>query len=134
MTDRRRHLLGSLVALVALTVLLVSVATWAGAAGRASQKAFTFTNNEGQAVNDLHIEFGQAVKGKCRFGIFPNVQGQGTNVIDFSGSTIAAGASVQCGFRSSANRITIRQWWWTLDGQQVGTIKQGCQAPDCTSP
>ncbi len=91
-----------------------------------SDHTFTFPNGTGQAVNDLHIEFVQAVTPNPPggpFGPFTNQSGGGTSKIDFSGGTVNAGGTTSIGFHNSGgNRITIKKWWWTKDGVRVGAI------------
>lgn len=107
--------------LVVMAVFLFSgAAAWAG-----STRRITFPNNTGVAVNDLHVEFVQAVDPQPPagpYGPFPNQNGGGTSKVDFSGGAVPAGGNATITFTSTSSRITIKKWWWTLNGTRVGAI------------
>src|SRR5687768_6087551 len=107
--------------LVVLAVLFLSGSdAWA-----ASTRRITFPNNSGVAVNDLHVEFVQGVTPHPPggpFGPFPNENNGGTSKVDFSGGVVPIGGNAAITFTSTSSRITIKRWWWTLNGNRVGAI------------
>jgi hypothetical protein len=108
------------VLVVLAVVLLSSTDAWA-----ASTRRITFRNNTGVAVNDLHVEFVQGVTPHPPggpFGPFPNENGGGTSKVDFSGGAVANGGNAAITFTSTSSRITVKRWWWTLNGARVGAI------------
>jgi hypothetical protein len=100
------------------------IATSVAAADTTQQ--FTFSNNTGQTVNDLHIQFNQAVEPVAEvtgnYGPFTNLQGLGTDRIDFTGGTVMNGGSATIRFKSSSNRITFTKWWWTSNGERIDIV------------
>ena len=110
-----------------------------------SKKKFTFENKTGQNVNDLHLEFGQAVD-VVDEGAFQTVNNNETgspsleDVDENDGDTpdapdaLEPGDTVKIKLKSSANKITLQSWFWTLDGQRVGNINQGCNEEDGCKP
>ncbi len=98
-----------------------------------SKASFTFKNNTGQRVNDLHIEFNTAVN-VTNQGPFPNLTDNNTSKPTLSGAAVAPGGTASISVTGQANKTRIKKWWWTLDGNQVGPTYGGCKAPDCTSP
>ena len=117
-------------ALLAAAVLLSMIVIPAYAD---SQASFTFTNNTGAAVDDLHIEFNTAVDVTDK-GAFQNIADNNTSKPTLSGGTVANGASTQIKVTGQAGKTQIKKWWWTLRGQPVGGEHKKCVAPDCTTP
>jgi hypothetical protein len=107
---------------VVMAVLLSATAAWAG-----STRPIKFPNNTGVAVNDLHVEFVQAVEPQPApagpYGPFGSQSGNGTTKVDFSGGVVPAGGSATITFTSTSPRIKIKRWWWTLNGKRVGAIQ-----------
>ncbi|UAA38360.1 hypothetical protein KIH87_16985 [Paraneptunicella aestuarii] len=104
----------------ALLVTLFCVLS--GTSFAAAKRTITFTNNTGQDANDLHIEFKQAAT-NTDSGAFGNVQGDSTSKHDYDGGAVANGASTTLKFSTTSSRLTINRWWWTLDGQRIGSIQ-----------
>lgn len=98
-----------------------------------SQASFTFTNNTGAAVDDLHIEFNTAVDVTDK-GPFLNLQDNNTSKPTLSGAVVAAAGTAQIKVTGQAGKTHIKKWWWTLRGVQVGGEHKKCVAPDCTTP
>ncbi|HEV7503606.1 MAG TPA: hypothetical protein VGS07_01715 [Thermoanaerobaculia bacterium] len=116
--------LRTLVAMTLLSLVLLALLPWAVSAD--STQELTFTNTTNKKVNDLHVEFGQAVTPQPPagpYGPFTGQSGGGTSKVDFKGGTVAAGGSATITFTSSANQITVKRWWWTLDGRRVGAVQ-----------
>lgn len=105
----------------------------AGPAYADSQASFTFTNNTGAAVDDLHMEFNTAVDVTDK-GAFQNIADNNTSKPTLSGGTVANGASTQIKVTGQAGKTHLKKWWWTLRGQPVGGEHKKCVAPDCTTP
>ena len=57
------------------------------------------------------------------YGAFSNQSGGGSGRIDFDGGTVNAGAATSIRFSSTSNQITVKSWWWTLDGRRIGRIQ-----------
>ena len=88
-----------------------------------ANRVLSFVNNTGQDANDLHVELIQAstpVLGNNSYGAFPNQSGGGSTRIDFDGGTVNAGAATSIRFSSASPQITVKKWWWTLNGRQIG--------------
>lgn len=105
---------------LALLMCAASIVAHAG-----STRSIVFKNDTGKEVNDLHIEFKQAVKllpPGGPFGDFRSENGSGTSKVDFRDGQVANGNSTRITFTTTSSRITIRRWWWTLDGRRVGRI------------
>jgi hypothetical protein len=98
-----------------------------------TQRTYKFPVDTDKPVNDLHIEFSGAVivgtddEGKA--GPFQDIDGNGTGKIDLSNPDAAdaleQGKTVRLVFRSAAGSITIKNWYWTKDGKQVGNDHKG---------
>jgi len=115
--------LRTLLAMTLLSLGLLAVLPWAVSAD--TTQPFTFTNTTGKQVNDLHVEFRQAVTPQPPagpYGPFTTQSGGGTSRVDFKGGTVAAGGSATITFTSSASQITIKQWWWTINGVREGAV------------
>lgn len=106
--------------------MLFVVLIFTGMAMGGATRRFTFDNNTGQAANDLHIEFKQAVEPvpgtTGDYGPFPNVEGSGTSKLDFDGGTVADGGSAAISFKTTSSKITVKRWWWTKDGRRISRI------------
>ena len=98
-----------------------------------SQASFTFTNNTGGNVDDLHIEFNTAVNVTDK-GPFPDLADNNTSKPTLSGAVVAAGGTAQIQVTGQAGKTNIKKWWWTRGGVPVGGEHKKCAAPDCTSP
>ena len=98
-----------------------------------SQATFTFKNNTGGQVDDLHIKFNTAVN-VTDDGPFSNVQDNNTSKPTLDGGTVANGGSATVKVTGQAGKTKVTKWWWTRGGNRVGPIHHGCKAPDCTSP
>lgn len=98
----------------------------------ASTREITFTNNTGQAVDDLHIEF----QGKVMdwddtkpHTFNSDRHDAGSNKHNFYGTSIANGGSATMTFKNTSGDIVVNRWWWTsggsnvADGQRVGELK-----------
>ncbi|GAB4198556.1 MAG: hypothetical protein Tsb002_33570 [Wenzhouxiangellaceae bacterium] len=110
---------GYLTGLVALLLLIGSA--------QATTRVITFNNNTGQNANDLHVEFVQGTTAvpdlpSQNYGAFPNENGSGTSTINFSGGTVNNNGSTAIRFRNGSSRITVKKWWWTLNGRRIGRI------------
>ena len=88
------------------------------------EDTFTFTNNTGQAVNDLHIDWSRAVKVKSDTP-FVKTSGSGTNKTDHSKGAVAAGATASVTVTWDGSDPKVKKWWWTEDGKQVGRAHTG---------
>lgn len=98
---------------------------WAPAPSEAATRRITFTNNTGQAANDLHVEFDQAVTPQPPagpWGPFPNENPVGQNNRNFSGGTVANGGTATITFQNGGTKITIKKWWWTNNGTRIGRV------------
>jgi len=100
----------------------------------------TFTNNTGQAVGGLHIQYNDSLSNGFFFyqnpaNTFGSRQTDG-RAINLSSGTVAAGGSVQITISDpSTLHIKVQKWWWTDGtGILVGKTHNGCTNPDCTSP
>jgi hypothetical protein len=116
--------LRTFLAITLLSLGLLALLPWAASAD--STASFTFTNATGKKVNDLHVEFRQAVTPQPPagpYGPFTGQSGGGTSRVDFKGGAVAIGGSATITFTSSANDITIEKWWWTIDGKREGAIQ-----------
>ncbi len=85
----------------------------------------SFTNEESQPVNDLHVEFSVTVDpASVSITRFPyQFITRGTRA-DFSGATIAIGEIVTIhGLTTKPNNQKIRTWYWTKDGIRFGNRK-----------
>jgi hypothetical protein len=106
-------------------VAAVAVLVWAPTPSEAATRRITFTNNTGQQANDLHVEFDQAVTPQPPagpWGPFPNENPVGQNNRNFSGGTVNNGGSATITFQNAGTKITIKKWWWTKDGRQIGKV------------
>jgi len=100
----------------------------------------TFTNNTGQAVGGLHIQYNDSLSNGFFFyqnpaNTFGSRQTDG-RAINLSSGTVAAGGTVQITIIDpSTLHIKVQKWWWTDGtGILVGKTHNGCTNPDCTSP
>lgn len=98
-----------------------------------SQASFTFKNNTGAPVDDLHIEFNTAVDVTDK-GAFLNIADNNTSHPTLSGGTVLNGSTTQIQVTGQAGKTHIKKWWWTLRGLPVGGEHKKCVAPDCTTP
>ncbi len=83
---------------------------------------FTFTNNTGKEVNDLHIEWSKAVK-ITRVTEFKKTSGSNTSKADFSNGTVANGNSVEVTVNWDGTDPKVKIWYWTIDGKKVRNEK-----------
>lgn len=95
----------------------------------AASKKFTFPNKTGQQANDLHVEFDQGVTPKLEnnsYGAFSNYNSSpGSSSAEFDGGTVADKGNTAIRFENTGNKITIKKWWWTKDGERIGEIHKG---------
>jgi len=90
----------------------------------ASVATFTFTNETGKQVDDLHIEFVEASTPNPPagpFGPFRNDKVQG-NTHTFSNGTVAANGTVTLTFTNGSPDVKISKWWWTIKGTREGVV------------
>ncbi len=103
-----------------LTTLVVA------ATAEAASKKLPFKNDTGQAANDLHIEFKQGVTPKLEsgsYGAFDNYNSSpGSSSAEFDGGSVANGATTKIRFENGGPKITVKKWWWTKDGNRIGSI------------
>lgn len=83
---------------------------------------FTFRNNTGKEVNDLHIEWSKAVK-ITRVTKFEKTSGSNTSKADFSKGTVANGDSVEVTVNWDGTDPKVKNWYWTIDGKKVRNEK-----------
>jgi len=88
-------------------------------------KQYRFTNTEGAAAKDLHIEFNHGVTHNPATqqnpaGTFPEVDGgSGESTIGLGGefgAGVAVGASVTLTFTYDGTTPQVKKWWWTKNG------------------
>ncbi|MAE69023.1 MAG: hypothetical protein CME06_00985 [Gemmatimonadetes bacterium] len=107
------------------TAALLTTLVVAGTAEAASKK-LPFKNDTGQAANDLHIEFKQGVTPKLEggsYGAFDNYNSSpGSSSAEFDGGSVADGATTKIRFENGGPKITVKKWWWTKDGNRIGSI------------
>lgn len=113
---------------ISTTIALLFSLTLTSTALAASKK-LPFPNNTGQAANDLHIEFVQGVTAKevnDSYGAFDNYNSTpGSSSAEFDGGTVPAGGSTKIKFENGGPKITVKQWWWTKDGNRIGSKNTG---------
>jgi hypothetical protein len=90
----------------------------------AGTKLYTFTNDTGQAANDLHIEFTQGVSwSPDPPPPFTTSSGSGSSTFNASGGTVANGAPMPgVSFHTTGTGPTIKKGWWTKDGTNIGAL------------
>ncbi len=89
-----------------------------------NEKTFTFPNKERRAVNDLHIQWSRAVTVKTDRP-FGTTSGSGTSRTDHSDGNVAAGSGGSVTVDWNGTKPRVRTWWWTKDGNRVGSKKRG---------
>ncbi|MCB9304477.1 MAG: hypothetical protein H6566_27910 [Lewinellaceae bacterium] len=106
-----------------------------------NKRSWAFTNNTGQAANDLHIELAVGTvpvnivtnpnDGMRRAGgIFTEFPEAGSpSRHDYAGGQVANGNSITLQFKDNTRP---RRWWWTLNGNRIGDI-QGANSPSLAS-
>ena len=100
------------------------------AAFAAKEKTFEFTNKTGQEANDLHIRFVQGahpvpeIPGQ-NYGAFTDSSGAGSTSLDFEGGSVPDGGSTKIKFKTSSSKLTIKEWWWTWNGDRIGELHDG---------
>lgn len=118
-----------------LLVLFCWTAAQAQQTSSKEGKQFTFTNNTGQATNDLHLTLSKAthpintvtdpVTGVKKVGgIYENYPSQDVSPHDYKtgGAGVAAGGSVTIQFNENTR---INKWYWTFNGKRVGPEMNG---------
>lgn len=83
---------------------------------------FTFKNNTGKEVNDLHIEWSKAVK-ITQVTKFKKTSGSNTSKADFSNGTVENGDSVEVTVTWDGTDPKVKSWYWTIDGKKVRNEK-----------
>lgn len=83
---------------------------------------FTFTNNTGKDVNDLHIEWSRAVK-ITQVTVFKKISGSNTSRADLSNGTVSNGGSAEVTVSWDGTDPKVRSWYWTIDGKKVRNEK-----------
>jgi hypothetical protein len=96
-----------------LTLVLVSAFAMAD-----TRDSFTFKNNTGQDVNDLHINFSRGVK-VIECAPFKKFNNGEKNKHDMSKGTVKDGDSCEVGVEYDGTDPKIDSWYWTLDGKKV---------------
>lgn len=103
-----------------------------------NKRSWTFTNNTGQAANDLHIELvvgtvpvnivtNPADGVRRAGGVFSEFPESGSpSHHDYAGGRVANTGSITLQFK---DKTRPRRWWWTLDGNRIGDI----QGPNSSS-
>jgi len=98
-----------------------------GGSGQASTIMRKFTNNEGVAVNDLHVTFNGPVDANS--GVsgssppFADKTNAGTNTVKFSNGSVAHLGMTGCiSFSSTADGLAITSAEWTIDGAGQGEL------------
>jgi hypothetical protein len=94
-----------------------------------NEKTFKFPNakpkkGEGQAANDLHIEWSRAVTVK-QDQPFGTTNGSGTSTTDHSDGDVGVGGSGSVTVDWDGTMPKVKRWWWTKDGKRVGPIHTG---------
>jgi len=74
-------------------------------------------------ANDLHIEFRHDATILDK-GPFRNVSGNATSNVDLSNprQNLNQGDKVELEIGTTASRIRIEKWWWTMNGLRIGSI------------
>lgn len=118
-----------------LLVLFCWTATQAQQTSSKEGKTFTFTNNTGQATNDLHLKLSKATRPtnlvvdpvtgvKKAGGMYENYPSQDVSPHDYKtgGAGVANGSSVVLQMNENTR---INSWYWTFNGRRVGPEMNG---------
>lgn len=108
-----------------LGVILFGVA----AVSSANELSLKFPNNSGKKANDLHLETKAHFKPlkdpvTHKYGNFVDGPTTSGNKADFSDGTVEKGKTTKIKFETTANKLTIKQWWWTWNGSRIGKIQK----------
>ncbi|MGH3372295.1 MAG: hypothetical protein ACRDPR_20095 [Nocardioidaceae bacterium] len=130
-------------------VVVAGFATLAGLAVPSaladSEATFTFTNNTGRNVDDLHIAFNTAVDVTDK-GSFTGLKDNNTSkpTLDApdendgdagdQANKLEPGDANTVKVTGQAGQTKVKSWYWTERGVRVSPVHKGCKAPDCTSP
>ncbi len=111
--------------LVSGLVVCVALAGF-GADALAAKRTVTFKNTTGKKVNDLHIKTVEGVTIDSMTPFQDDNGVDGGNSHDLSNGTVDTMGTATVKMSSGSPSIKIKEWWWTLDGKQVGpTGKDG---------
>ena len=110
---------------ILLGLTLVSVIPVAPHTALQNEDTFTFTNNTGGDVHDLHIDWSRAVKVK-KDEPFAKTSGSGTNKTAHSKGTVKNGKTATVTVTWDGSDPKVRKWWWTdANGKRVGKVHGG---------
>jgi len=87
-----------------------------------STDSFTFTNNTGKDVDDLHIEWTRSVD-ITSHAPFKKGSGSGTSRADFSKGTVKADGTCEVEVSYDGTDPKVKSWYWTIGGEKVRTEK-----------
>jgi len=135
LTQNSSAMKNSMMLQIFLLVLFCWTTTQAQQTSSKEGKTFTFTNNTGQATNDLHLKISKAthptnlvadpVTGVKKVGgIYENYPSQDVSPQDYKtgGAGVANGSSVVIQMNENTR---INSWYWTFNGKRVGPEMNG---------
>jgi hypothetical protein len=111
------------------TILLSIVIGMMGAPrALADDNRYTFSNDTGVAANDLHVWFNQSVTAvrdhDGNYGAFGSCADNGSSSPEFDNGKVAADSNTTIRFTNTGS-MSIKRWFWTLDGERIGRIHRG---------
>ncbi len=83
-----------------------------------STDSFTFKNNTGKDVDDLHVEWTKAVDLDSN-DKFKKSSGSGSSRADFSKGTVKDGDTCEVKVSYDGTDPEIKKWYWTIGGKKV---------------
>lgn len=83
-----------------------------------STDSFTFPNNTGKDVDDLHIEWTKAVEITSN-SPFKKASGSGSSRADFSKGTVEKDGTCEIKVSYDGTDPAVKSWYWTIGGKKV---------------